>query len=47
MKTILVVEDHAMSRLMLKELLGYMGHRVLEAADGSAGLALYTQKIPI
>lgn len=38
--TILIVEDHALSRQMLKSLLGYLGHRVLEAADGSAALAL-------
>jgi len=36
--TILVVEDHAISRQMLGALLGYVGHRVLEAADGSTAL---------
>ncbi len=40
MAVILVVEDHAMSRQMLKTLFGYGGHRVLEAADGTAALAL-------
>ena len=46
MATILVVEDHAMSRQVLKTLLGYMGHRVLEAADGSAALALARSEQP-
>jgi signal transduction histidine kinase/CheY-like chemotaxis protein len=40
MAAILIVEDHALSRQMLKALLGYSSHRVLEAADGSAALAL-------
>ncbi len=46
MATILVVEDHAMSRQVLKALFGYMGHRVLEAADGSAALALARSERP-
>lgn len=46
MSIILIVEDHAMSRQMLKTLLGYMGHRVLEAADGSAALALARSEQP-
>lgn len=40
MATILVVEDHAMSRQMLSTLLGNMGYHVLEAADGVEALAL-------
>ncbi len=46
MTTILLVEDHAMSRQMLKTLFGYLGYRVLEAADGSAGLALARSEHP-
>ena len=33
-KTVLVVEDYADSRLMLGRLLEMSGYRVLEAADG-------------
>jgi PAS domain S-box-containing protein len=39
MATILVVDDIAANRTVLVELLRHAGHRVLEAADGSAGLA--------
>ncbi len=39
MATILIVEDHAISRQMLSNLLGYKGHRVLHAADGVEALA--------
>ncbi len=39
MSTILVVEDHAISRTMLSKLLGYKGYRVLEAADGVEALS--------
>lgn len=40
MATILLVEDHAMSRQVLNTLLSYMGHRVLEAAEGAEALAI-------
>ncbi len=46
MSTILIVEDHAMSRQVLKTLLGYFGHRLLEASDGSAALALASAEHP-
>ncbi|MBI5441236.1 MAG: response regulator [Deltaproteobacteria bacterium] len=46
MSTILIVEDHAISRHALKTLLGYYGHRLLEAADGSAALALARSERP-
>ncbi|MBI5439782.1 MAG: response regulator, partial [Deltaproteobacteria bacterium] len=46
MSTILIVEDHAISRQALKTLLGYYGHRLLEAADGSAALALARSEHP-
>ncbi len=39
MATILVVDDIAANRTVLVEILRHEGHRVLEAADGSAGLA--------
>ena len=40
MATILVVEDHAMSRQILMTLLEYSGHRVLEAAEGEEAFEL-------
>jgi PAS domain S-box-containing protein len=46
MATILIVEDHAISRQMLGNLLGYKGHRVLEAADGAGALALARRERP-
>lgn len=39
MATILVVDDLAANRKFLVTLLGYQGHRVLEAVDGREGLA--------
>ena len=39
MTTILVVDDHPTNRQFLVTLLGYKGHRLLEAADGAEGLA--------
>jgi len=36
--TILVVDDHSSSREFLVTLLGYQGHRLLEAADGEEAL---------
>jgi len=46
MSTILIVEDHALSRQVLKNLFGYVGHRVLEAADGTAALTLARAERP-
>jgi signal transduction histidine kinase/CheY-like chemotaxis protein len=40
MATILVVEDHAMSRQILMTLLEYSGHRVLEAVEGEEAFEL-------
>ena len=40
MATILVVDDNATNREFLVTLLGYSGHRMLEAGDGVIGLAL-------
>lgn len=46
MATILIVEDHIMSRELLNTLIGYMGHRVLEAADGLVALELARREHP-
>jgi PAS domain S-box-containing protein len=46
MATILIVEDHAISRQMLSNLLAYKGHGVLEAVDGVEALAVAHTKRP-
>lgn len=46
MATILIAEDHPVSRKMLATLLGYEGHRVLEAGDGASALALTLAEQP-
>jgi diguanylate cyclase (GGDEF)-like protein/PAS domain S-box-containing protein len=38
MATILIVDDHVLNREFLMTLLGYGGHHLLEAADGTEGL---------
>src|SRR5262245_1514822 len=38
MATILIVDDHPTNRAFLVTLLGYAGHRLLEAADGAEAL---------
>lgn len=40
MATILVVDDHPSNREFLTTLLGYSGHRLLEAADGAEALEM-------
>jgi len=40
MATVLIVDDHASNRDFLKTLLGYRGHRVVEASDGAEALGL-------
>jgi CheY-like chemotaxis protein len=40
MATILIVDDHPANRTFLRTLLGYKGHRLVEAADGAEGLAV-------
>src|SRR5262245_43952427 len=40
MATILIVDDHPANRAFLRTLLGYKGHRLVEAADGPEGLAV-------
>ncbi|MHB8519851.1 MAG: PAS domain S-box protein [Limisphaerales bacterium] len=46
MATILIVDDRAVNRQYLVELLGYCGHRTLEAADGAEALALARTELP-
>lgn len=43
MATILVIDDEASIRNLLKEVLERANHRVLEARDGQEGLTLYQQ----
>lgn len=43
MATILVIDDEASIRNLLKEILERANHRVLEARDGKEGLTLYKQ----
>jgi two-component system cell cycle sensor histidine kinase/response regulator CckA len=40
MATILIVDDHPVNREFLGTVLGYGGHRLLQAADGAAALVL-------
>jgi len=40
MATVLIVDDRSANREFLTTLLGYGGHRLLEAADGAEGLAV-------
>src|SRR5690606_29495808 len=44
--TILIIEDHALSRQMLNTWLGYTGHTILKAGSGEEALAIARQKIP-
>jgi CheY-like chemotaxis protein len=46
MATILVVDDAPTNREFLVTLLGYRGHRLLEAADGAEALALVRAERP-
>ena len=46
MATILVVDDRPTNRELLVTLLGYASHRVLEAAEGEAGLAIARAEHP-
>jgi diguanylate cyclase (GGDEF)-like protein/PAS domain S-box-containing protein len=44
--TILIVDDHVLNREFLMTLLGYGGHRLLEAADGTEGLKMVLAERP-
>jgi len=46
MATILIVDDHVLNRQFLMVLLGYSGHRLVEAADGAEGLKVACAKQP-
>ena len=46
MATILIIEDHALSRQMLNTWLGYTGHTILKAGSGEEALAIARQKVP-
>src|SRR5918912_3656471 len=46
MATILIVDDRPANREFLAALLGYGGHRLLEAADGAEGLAVARAERP-
>jgi len=44
--TILIVDDHVLNREFLMTLLGYGGHRLLEAANGAEGLKMVQAERP-
>ena len=44
--TILIVDDHVLNREFLTALLGYSGHRLLEAANGAEGLDIMRTERP-
>src|SRR5216684_4249951 len=46
MATILVADDQPLNRKVLTSLLGYQGHRVIEAGDGREALALAASEHP-
>jgi diguanylate cyclase (GGDEF)-like protein len=46
MARILVVDDHPLNRQLLAKLLGYAGHKVVEAADGAQALELAAEQPP-
>jgi len=46
MATILIVDDRASNREFLVTLLGYQGHRLVEATDGAGALALARAELP-
>lgn len=43
MATILILDDEAPTRAVLRDILEEDGHHIREAADGQAGLALYRE----
>jgi diguanylate cyclase (GGDEF)-like protein/PAS domain S-box-containing protein len=44
--TILIVDDHVLNREFLMTLLGYGGHRLLEASNGAEGLKMVSAERP-
>ena len=45
-KTILYVEDNEFNRKIVRDLLARTSYRLIEAADGEAGVAMALQEIP-
>lgn len=45
-KTVLVVDDAAFMRMMLKDILTKAGHNVIEASDGKEAVSLYKDNKP-
>jgi CheY-like chemotaxis protein len=43
---ILIVEDHEKNRILLKDLLVYLGYDTIEATNGAEGVALAMEKLP-
>lgn len=46
-RTVLIVEDEDATRALLRTFFSYAGHRIREAADGAAGLALLDDDVDI
>ena len=45
-KKILVVEDNAQNRILMRQILTHHGYEVLEAVDGAAGLKMAGEHMP-
>ncbi len=45
-RKILVIEDNEQNRILMRQILKYQGHEVLEAVDGAAGLAMAREHMP-
>ena len=44
--TVLIVEDNANNRMIMRDLMEVQGHRTLEAVDGAEGLAMALEHRP-
>ena len=44
--TVLIVEDNARNRKLVRDVLGHAGYETLEACDGEAGVALARERRP-
>jgi CheY-like chemotaxis protein len=44
--TVLVVDDHALNRKLVRDVLGHAGYRVLEAGDAAGGIELAREHVP-
>ncbi|MFA7348319.1 MAG: response regulator [Desulfurivibrionaceae bacterium] len=45
-KKILVVDDVAQNRMLLRDVLGYFGYEVVEAGDGEEGVRMAREELP-